>query len=240
MAEAKLNRDYALRLLGVGAMMTGMCVWSLYDGVAGWPRKNRELERARPALLATNLTAEAWIAQEEGELSPLAEVFRQTGAAAPSKLIKKLDELRLPKSSENLAALREAQARNIRLLIEKPLYSAHDLQAQFIQAGVTLALGLLAFAAVGVKARRRFVADEAGLRGSGFGGQAVAYSEIAAADWSRWDEKGIVTLRFKSGRRCKLDGWHFAGMTGIVDEIRRARPDLAGAARRNESSGSKG
>lgn len=234
MAEAKLNREYALRMMGVGALMVGMCVWSVYDGTVAWPRKNVELERVRPALLATNLTAEAWIAREEGGSSALDEAFRKTGAAAPSKLVKKLGELRLPKTSENMAELRKRQAKGVRDLFEGAVYSAHDLSGQFIQAAVTLALGLWAFALVGLKARRRYVADETGLRGSGVGGQAIAYGDLAAIDWAKWDEKGIVTLKLKSGRTLRLDGWHFAGMTGIVDAITRARPDLVSAPRRKE------
>ena len=126
-----------------------------------------------------------------------------------------------------MAELREAQAKRVRKLFEGPVYGEHDLKSQFVQAAVTLVLGLLAFASVGRKARRRYAADETGLHGSGFGGQRVVYEEIARIDWSKWDEKGIVTLTLKSGAACKLDGWHFAGITGIVDEIKRHRPELA-------------
>ena len=230
MAEARLNREYALRMAGVGALMVGMCVWSVYDGAAGWPKKNADLERVRPVLLATNMTAEAWIAREEGGVSLLDEAFRKTGAATPAKLVKKLGEMRLPKTSENMAELRKRQAKGVRELFEGTVYSAHDLRGQFIQAAVTLALGLWAFALVGVKARRHYVADDTGLHGSGVGGAPIAYRDLAAIEWSKWDEKGIVTLTLKSGHKLRLDGWHFAGMTGIVDEISRRRPDLAAAA----------
>jgi hypothetical protein len=238
MAEAKLNWEYALRLSGVGALMVGMCLWSLYDGLAAWPKKNRDLERARPVLLATNLTAEAWIAREEGGLSPFESVFREVGAGAPAKLIKKLGEMRLAKASENRAEAREAQGKRVRALFENAVYSPHDLQTQFVQAAVTLALGLLAFASVGAKARRRYVADATGLYGSGFGKERYDYGEITAIEWSKWEEKGILTLKLKSGRTIRLDGWHFAGMPGIVDEINRHCPDLAAAARRKAESSS--
>ena len=48
-----------------------------------------------------------------------------------------------------------------------------------------------------------------------------------AVDWTKWDEKGIVTLTLKAGRRLTLDGWHYAGMTAVVDEILAHRPELA-------------
>ena len=227
MAEAKLNREYAVRVVGVGALMVGMCVWSLYDGLVAWPRCNREMERARPGLLATNLTAEVWLARDASARSPIDEVFAAQGAKAPSKLIKKLAELKIPASAGNREALRAAQGERVKKTFEQPVYSGHDLQTQFVQAAITLALGLWAFAATGLKARRRFVADEQGLGGSGVVGGPLAYAEIQAVDWSKWDEKGIVTLTLKAGRRLTLDGWHYAGMTAVVDEILAHRPELA-------------
>ena len=227
MAEARLNREYALRMAGVGAMMFGMCVWSLYDGMAAWPRVNREMEAVRPALLATNLTADAWLAAGDSGRALIHEAFAAQGLKAPSKLIRKLGELKVPERAEDRVTLQVAQAPRVAKLFEGPVYSAHDLQTQFVQAAVTAALGLLAFAAVGAKARRRYVADERGLSGSGAGPSPVAYDEIERIDWGRWDEKGIAVLTLKGGVRLKLDGWHFAGMTGIVEEIRRHRPDLA-------------
>jgi hypothetical protein len=230
MAEAKLNREYAWRLSGVGALMVGMCLWSVYDGAEAWPRMNREVEQARGALLATNLTAEAWIEPAEAGGSPLEAAFAARGLKPPAKLVKKLGELKVPEPARRQPGWRDAQAERVRALFERPLYSPHDLRTQFIQAAVTLLLGAAAFLSVWRKSRRRFVADETGLHGSGFGGRTIAYAALAGADWSRWDEKGIVTLRLATGERLKLDGWHYAGVTGLVDEIRRRRPDLAPAA----------
>lgn len=227
MAEARLNREYALRMAGVGVMMVGMCVWSLYDGMAAWPRVNREMEAARPALLATNLTADAWLAAGDSGRALIHEAFAAQGLKAPSKLIRKLGELKVPERAADRVALQAAQAPRVAKLFEGPVYSGHDLQTQFVQAAVTAALGLLAFAAVGAKARRRFVADGRGLSGSGVGPAPVAYGEIERIDWGKWEEKGIAVLTLKGGARLRLDGWHFTGMTGVVEEIRGHRPDLA-------------
>lgn len=229
MAEAKLNREYALRVLGVGAVMFGMCLWSLYDGNVAWPRQNRSMERVRAVLLATNLTAEAWVeCDEEQGTSPLDKVFHAAGEKTPAKLVKKIGLLKIPDQGqgEERPAKREAQAKQVRKLLEGEVYSAHDLQTQTVQAVITGVLGLLAWLSVGLKFRKRFFADDTGLYGSGFGDGLLAFSEISRIDWTRWDEKGIVVLTFKSGARQKLDGWHFADMTGIVDEIKRHRPDL--------------
>jgi len=229
MAEAKLNREYAVRVAGVGALLTGICLWSLYDGLTAWPRQNRVMERVRPALLATNLTAEAWLVQDEGYRGTLLDAaFRAQGEKAPAKLVRKLGELRIPDSAPDRDAARAAQLEQVRKTLEQPVYSARDLQTQFVQAAVTLALALCTFAAVGLKAFRRFVADDTGLHGSGVGARTIGYDEIRSVDWARWDEKGIVRLALKNGRRLTLDGWHFAGMTGIVEELLRHRPDLRG------------
>ena len=227
MAEAKLNREYALRMMGVGTLMVGMCVWSLYDGQVAWPRQNDVLGQARPALLATNLTVEAWLTRDGDGRTLIEGVFAAKGSKTPSKLIKKLDELKVPGEVPNKAAARDAQAMRLRKLFENPVYSEHDLTSQFIQAIVTLALGILAFASLARKAGKRFVADEQALGGSGFGGAVIAYGDIARIDWSKWDEKGIVTLALKSGKSHTLDAWHYAGMSGVVAEIQKQRPDLA-------------
>ena len=230
MAEAKLNREYALRLLGVGAMMFGMCVWSVYDGKVGWPSQNRSLDRVRPALLATNLTAEAWVGRDEDGVSPLDAAFRAAGEKTPAKLVKKIGELKLPETVNDRESRYAAQAKQVRKVIESAVYSEHDLQAQSVQAVFTFVMGLLACLAVGRKARKRFVADEAGLSGSGFGGRVIAYADLAKVNWTKWDDKGIVMIELKSGGTVRLDGWHFAGMTGVVDTILQHRPDLKSAA----------
>ncbi|MDX9868825.1 MAG: hypothetical protein RBT78_12970 [Kiritimatiellia bacterium] len=227
MTEAKLNREYALRILGVGALMTGLSVWSLYDGFAAWPRQNRALDAARPALLARELSAEAWLDRDAGGTRLVDAVFAAQGRRAPSKLVKKLGELRVPASASGREGLRAMQAAQIRRLFEGPVYDTRDLQSQSVQAAVTLGLALLAFFTVARKARLRFAADDSGLSGSGFGNASVPYAELARIDWSKWDAKGIVVLTLRNGRRHKLDGWHFAGMTGLADEIRRHRPDLS-------------
>lgn len=227
MADAVLNREYALRIAGVGLMMFVLCAWSLYDGLSAWPRRNRETASVRPALLATNLTAEAWLAPDPtSEVSPLDQTFAAKGLKVPSKLVRKLSELKIPDSISDRDARRAAQALHVTETLKADVYSAHDLQAQFVQALITLLLGLWAFAGLGLKARKRYRADDAGLGGNGFGAQPVAYAEIRSIDWTKWDEKGIVRLMLKSGIRLTLDGWHFSGMPGIVEEIQKHRPDL--------------
>jgi len=227
MAEAKLNREYALSWVAVGALMFGICVWSLYDGLMGWPQNNAEMDKVRPLLLATNLTATAWLERGDDGVTTLEHLFTEAGSKMPGKLSTKIKNLRLPVELANDTASLEKQADQLREVFEKPVYSEHDIGTQWGQAWVTALLGVLVLVVAGLKVGKRFIADDRGLSGNGFGAQPIAYEDIAEINWAKWDEKGIIVLTLKSGRRIKLDGWHFVGMTGISDELRKHRPDLA-------------
>ena len=227
MAETKLNREYVWSWVAVAVLMFGLCVWSIYDGMRGWPAENAKMDEVRPLLLATNLTATAWLELGEDGMTEVERLFSNAGSKAPGKLSTKIKELNLPEALANDTASLEKQAEQLRGVFEKPVYSEHDISTQWVQAAVTALLGVLLLLAVGLKVGKRFVADDRGLSGSGFGRQTLAYEDITEINWKKWDEKGIVVLTFKSGRRVKLDGWHFAGMTGISEELCKHRPDLA-------------
>jgi hypothetical protein len=227
MVTAKLNHEYALRLLGVGAMMVIICLWSIYDGATAYPRINSTLASVREELLATNLTVTAWLDRGEDGKTPLDEIFAKNGGHTPSKLIKKMGELKLSKELANDTAAREAQAKHLTDLFKKPVYSDRELKTQFVQAGITLFLGLLAFGVIAFRSTRQYIADEQGLRGTGIGPQPLPYKDIEAADWSKWKEKGIVRLTCANKNTITLDGWYYTGITQIVDEIIKHRPELA-------------
>jgi len=227
MITAKLNREYAFRILGVGAMMVGICLWSIYDGAKAYPKVNTALESVRQELLTTNLTVTAWLDRDEDGKTPLDLLFAKEGASAPSKLVKKMGELKLSKELANDTAAREAQAKHLTDLFKKPVYSEQDLTTQFVQAGITLVFGLLAFGVIAFRATRQFSADEQGLSGTGIGSQTLDYTDIVSVDWSQWKEKGIVRLVCANNKKLTLDGWHYAGITQLVEEIVKHRPDLA-------------
>jgi hypothetical protein len=226
MITAKLNREYAFRLCGVGAMMVGICLWSIYDGAKAYPKVNTTLESVRQELLATNLTVTAWLDRGEDGKTPLDLLFAQQGSTAPSKLVKKMGELKLSKELANDTAAREAQAKHLTDLFKKPVYSEPDLTTQFIQAGITLVLGLLAFGVIAFRATRQFRANEQGLSRTGIGAQSLDYTDIVSIDWSQWKEKGIVRLACANQKKITLDGWHYTGITQIVEELIKHRPDL--------------
>jgi hypothetical protein len=237
MVIAKLNREYALRLIGVGAMMVGICLWSIYDGAIAYPKINTTLESVRGELLATNLTVTAWLERGEDEKTPLDLVFAKQGKSAPAKLVKKMGELKLPKEMANDTASREAQAKHLLELLKKPVYSDQDLSTQFVQAGITLFLALLAFGVIVFRSTRNYIADEQGLSGTGVGLKPLAYEDIASVDWSRWQDKGIVRLTRTDQQVLTLDGWYYAGITQMVDEIIKHRPELGPPQEQGSGSG---
>jgi hypothetical protein len=229
-AIAKLNREYALRMLGVGALMFGLAGWSLYDGLAGYPRLNACYAEIRPDLVGLAMTA-GELTKPSGEdgVSVYERAFQNKGLKAPHAMLAKLkalnEQARSQQAPEGQAdRFRAQQVEAARLVLDKPARSRHEIQSQFVMVVLAGLAGLAACAAVGFKARRRFIADDAGLRG--FAADVIAYDAVASADWRQWDDKRIIRLILRDGRRLKLDGWHFSGAEGVVEELVRRRPEL--------------
>jgi hypothetical protein len=232
MTEAKINKEYLLRMVGVAAFMLGISIWSIYDGFVAWPEKNREFEAVRPMLLSTNLSAKAWLAKTGAEgQSPLDLVFAEAKLKKPSKLVKKIDEYKMADNlpQELLAQGREREKEALKHIFENPLYGPGDLQGQLVMAVITALVALWVALSFIPKLSRRFIADESGLHGSGFGGELIKYSDIDSMDWKLWDKKGIIKVTVRGGAQHTLDGWHFNGIKGIVDLIIEQRPDLGRA-----------
>ncbi len=229
-ATAKLNKEYAIRMLGIGALMLGMACWSLYDGQVGYPRINARYEAIRPQLVGGAMTAGELIKSVGGDgVSPYERAFQEQGIKTPHATLAKLKTLNeqarnRPVPEGQAERFREQQVEAARALIEMPLKSGHDIQSQFVMAALAALAALAAGVAVGRKARRRFTADEAGLHG--FTDAVIAYPAIASADWTKWEEKRIVRFILTDGRRIKLDGWHFTGAEAVVDELLRHRPEV--------------
>ena len=225
MHTAKLNREYALRMSAVGLLMLAVCGWSVYDGHVAWPRENAKLEAARPLLTATNRTAEAWLETGENGLTPLQDAFATKGLTPPKKLIRKLGQLQLPsRVTENREEMRTKLEQQVVELFGHPVYNEHDLMSQNYQAIATRIAGLVLLFIPFSKRSTRYVSDEDGLHGNGFGGD-LAYSDIKSIDWRLWQKKGIVDLETPKGR-IRLDAWHFAGIKEIVADIEAKRPEL--------------
>ena len=235
MATARLNREYALRLTGVGAIMVALALWSLYDGIVAWPRVNDDLGRVREELLRRceeGTTPEAWLASDDDGGFPLQSVYNRIGRKVPRHLVEELSTITNP-AGEGEAAVRkrcEAAAE----LFGREIYPPSKIKTQYIQAAVCTALGLLAFWSVLSKRKTCYEVDDTGLRGSGFGGQALSWDQVEGVDWSRWEEKGILAVTAAGGRRFVLDGWHFAGIRPIAAEFEKHYPKPAQCANPGE------
>ncbi len=230
MVEAKINKEYALRMAGVTLLMLGICLWSLYDGIVAWPRKNQEFAGVRPALLATNLSARAWLSRSGGEgRTELELLFSSYNLKPPARLIKKIDEAKSAASVPEslMAQARERERETLKKTFEGEVYDRQDLQGQFVMAALTaLAAVIILFSFAG-KISKCYVADDIALSGSGFDGRTINYADIESIDWKQWNKKGIVKISVTGGALYTLDGWHFAGITPVVDKIVGQRPDLA-------------
>ncbi|MFA7173500.1 MAG: hypothetical protein WC340_08815 [Kiritimatiellia bacterium] len=230
MIVAKINKEYALRMAGVTLLMLGICLWSIYDGLVAWPKTNQEFERVRPALLATNLTAKIWLSRIGGEgLSELERRFNSYNLKPPARVIKSINEAKISSSLPEgvIAQAREQEEQSLKKIFEGDVYSQRDLQSQFVMAAITALAALAVFFSFVGKLSKRYIADNSGLTGSGFGEGMINYADIESIDWKQWDKKGIIRLTLKDGVCYTLDGWHFAGVTPVVDEIVRQRPELA-------------
>ena len=229
MATAKLNREYAVRMCGIGVIMLALSAWSVYDGAIAWPTVNASLETVRNELVAgcrAGITPEQWLSAPDADTTTyrLQALFAAHGLRPPKYLVQELGAIQSPPGDEPEArAVRAMQAEE---LFSKPVYSSAKLRGQFIQAAITLILAALAFVAVISKRKTIYIVDDSGLSGTGFGNETIPWESVDSVDWSRWDEKGIMTVILKDGRRFKLDGWHFAGMRPVAEVLSgRFAPD---------------
>lgn len=223
MATATINREYALRICGIGLIMLALSAWSVYDGACGWPRQNQAMESVREEFAARSaggMSPQDWLASppDSPGLYPLKALFAEKGFSPPGKLVQELTAITEPQGDDRES--RTARAERAIELFNEPLYPPAKLKGQFVQALVTLALALLAFSAVARKKGKVYSADEQGLSGSGFGDAAIPWGDVASVDWSRWEEKGIFRIALKDGRRFTLDGWHFAPMRPVAAIVR--------------------
>ena len=217
-------------MTGVSLFMAAICIWSLYDGFVAWPRKNSEFDQVRPALLATNLSARAWLSKTGANgATPLDQLFAGHKLPTPKKLVRNIDETKIPENlpESQLTPFRERESKALQRIFESPLYSEGDLKGQVVMAVISALVSLWVALAFVPKIRRRYVADDTGLHGNGVGAGLIRYDDIASMDWKLWDKKGIARICLKDDTRYTLDCWHFNGMKDVVETILEHRPELS-------------
>ncbi len=88
--------------------------------------------------------------------------------------------------------------------------SEKDIMTQYIFAGITLPIGAFFLFGLLRNSRRWVEADDEGLRTSS--GQRAAWDQIESVDKSRWQNKGIAFVHYRTngqGGRILLDDWKF-------------------------------
>jgi hypothetical protein len=223
---AKLNREFAWRMTAIIILLLAICAWSIYDGRIGWPQENAALDKVRPTLLATNLTAEAWLNSDGKSPSLLQKAFLDAGVTAPESYIRKVGEYRLSDADTDRREEKRAfLAMQLRLFFAQPVHSRIDLMTQDFQAVLCLTLAvIMAITLLGIS-KKDYKLENGILSGSGVGAE-LKLTDIISVDWKRWKRKGIVVLTTADGRKIKLDAWHHKGMTAIITAIAEARPEL--------------
>lgn len=223
MAIAKLNREYAIRLSLVGLIMLALSFWFIYDGFVAWPRENRDLAELRPILIKgceSGVPPEIWLGDVQGEEDTflLKKIYADHGKKVSGHIVQELKMITKPEGNDNASRLTRAKAASE--LFKKDVYPQSKLNSQYFMAVVMLVFAVLAFRAVLSKRGIVYEVDADGLRGNGFGDKSLSWGDIAKVDWKKWEEKGIVVVHSKYGKKYVLDGWHFAGMRPVAEEIK--------------------
>lgn len=220
--KTSINREYALRFLGVAALFVGFAGWFLYDGRIGYPGKNAEVAPVARVLAARDLTPADWMNTAKTGTAPLTEAFRSMGMVNPPAKI--ADTFTSWVRAGDPRANRVEEARRVLL---QPVYGAEDIRAQFVGAAVALvaALGLLALVAVRFLTRHA-LDGEALTVSTPLGTRRYPLASLETVDDTQWVKRGILRLRFASGA-VTLDAWHHAGIRAFAERLlalRQATP----------------
>ena len=231
---ARINPEYAIRTAAVALMLLGFGLWALYDGCVAYPRTNQEFATVRAELLNLGGTPETLLLADNNGVRPIDRAYQAQGLKASKKPVKELEEIKektaLAKGVDS-ARVRDTQLRLVQERLAQPLHSPNDILVQFAMVAVFAPLGLFFLFRVLIRASRRYAAGDDGLHG--FRAAPVPYDALVGLDKARWHSKGIARIAVeKNGRPAWLilDDWHYRGMTAILAEIERRRPDLATAA----------
>lgn len=224
MIRLKINKEYAMRICGVGLLMLAISLWSAYDGKVGYPRLNADFISMKPILGAAGMTPAALLEKDDSRATLVQKLYLQhTGRKPPKVLVSKLSEAKkrfdkvdVPTEETSSFKIKQNELLNTEIL-EKPLWDEHDLLSQFIMAAITGALALLAFGTVFWRSRKKAIYANGVF--TGFTDKPFPWDAVEKIDDSQWNDKGIAILVLKDGRKVKLDAWHYVGVKEIVAEL---------------------
>lgn len=213
-----LNREYALRFLGVAFLFLALSGWFLYDGHIGYPQKNAQVAPVAEACAQKNLPAIDWMNTAKTGKAPLIEAFETANVPFPSKLSDTF--MSWIRADDPRAKDPEIAAHVLR----QPLYSAEDIHTQFVSAGIGVIACAFLLCILGWRFLTRITLDGETLTYTAPNGtRSFTLDAITAVDDSQWKKRGILKVAAKNGS-VTLDTWHHAGARAIAEAILEKRP----------------
>lgn len=213
-----VNREYALRFLGVAVLFLGLTGWFLYDGLVGYPAKNAAFLPVGEELAKQEMTPTDWMNTAKTGTAPLITAFQEKGMEAPSKVVDTFNSW--IRAEDPLALQVEAAQKTL----QTPLYSDHDIRAQFISAVVGVLATLVLLAIVALRMLTRYTLTEEALSVT-FLSKTATYplSTLSGLEDSQWEKRGIATAQFGSAS-VTMDAWHHQGVKAIVEALKGRLP----------------
>ncbi|HIV09575.1 MAG TPA: hypothetical protein IAC79_05645 [Candidatus Spyradenecus faecavium] len=214
-----LNRDYALRFLGVAVLLAAFAAWFLYDGLVGYPAENDRVRPVAERLAQEDRTAAEWMNVEKTGVAPLVEAFRQAGVKPPAKLTDTFSSW-ISVGDPDKDSVEAARA-----VLLTPPHNADSIRTQFISAAISLLAALALALLVLLRWRTVFVLDDEALTITRFG-QATRHplAGLKAVDDSQWEKRGILRLTFADGA-VTLDAWHHANVRALAARFLPKAPE---------------
>ncbi len=208
-----INKEYALRFLGVTALFLALSGWFLYDGFIGYPQENAQVKPVAAALAIQDKTPEDWMNTAKTGTEPIVEAFREKGLEVPAKMT---DTFKSWLNTNHPDAKRVEAARAVLL---QPVHSADDILAQFISAGIGIAAAMALLVVVLMRKVTRYTLEGETLTVT-FAKKSTAYplNTLQTLDLSQWKSRGILRAKFDGGL-VKLDAWHHAGIKDIAQKL---------------------
>lgn len=212
--HSSINREYALRFLGVALLFLAFSGWFLYDGFIGYPQKNAAFLPVGEALAQQDLTPTDWMNTAKTGVAPLTEAFEAKGMTPPSKVQDAFNSW--IRAGDPLALETEAAQKTLRT----PLYSEDDIRAQFISAGIGMLAVLALLLLVAARYLTSYTLTDDALEVT-FASKTTRYplDTLSALDDSQWEKRGIAVVRFGNAS-VKLDAWHHQGVKAIVEALK--------------------
>ncbi len=208
-----INKEYALRFLGVAVLFLALSGWFLYDGFIGYPQENARVKPVATELSLQGKTPEDWMNTAKTGTAPLVEAFREKGLETPAKYT---DTFNSWLNTDNPSGKDPKAASSVLL---QPVHSDDDILAQFVSAGIGLAAAALLLVIVALRKLTCYTLEEDALTVR-IVSKVTTYplASLKTIDASQWKSRGILRATFEQGQ-VKLDAWHHKGVKEIAEKL---------------------